>query len=256
MSTLYIPGQQTSCVIDVSHNNPVADWADVKARNPWLRGVIAKASQGDSFTDPTWFKNRKGIAEAGLLVGAYHFCVGDVSPEDQIAHFLSVVGDNKGVLLALDWEPNPQGVTATMAQVEAMVMRVRSLTGRSPVIYCGRSMEGLPSPILATTSLWLAEYGTKPICPPGWSKWRLHQYTDKGIVGGITGMVDLSYHADTQGRLEDWWAGGTAPVLPVTPPDVSSLVKQLQAAVGAEPDGLMGPDTYAAIIRWQNANRA
>lgn len=38
--------------------------------------------------------------------------------------------------------------------------------------------------------------------PKGWDRWALWQYTDKGIVAGVTGGVDASVFNGTQSELE------------------------------------------------------
>lgn len=264
MAAAYNPERISAGIIDVFHGDngdePIA-WGDVARSNPWLKAAIAKATQGTDFRDPQWAHNQAGITAAGLMLGAYHFCTGD-DPDAQAAHFLATVGDMTGVLLALDWEPNTRGTTATADDVTAIVLKLRE-AGRSPLLYCGRSMPGLPSPVLATCPLWLPEYGNTPICPPGWHTWRLHQYTDKGIVTGISGTVDLSLHDDTQGSLASLWQqmAAPSPAVPVQPPvspaapdDVRGLIKQLQAATGATPDGIFGPETIAKVEAWQDAH--
>lgn len=262
MTGSYNPSLISSGIIDVYHGDngdkPIA-WDAVVRANPTLRAVIAKATQGDSFVDPMWFRNRAGVTSAGLLIGAYHFCDGS-DPDEQVAHFLATVGDLRGVLLALDWEPNTgAGGTATVAQVEQMVVKMRTTAQRSPLIYCGRSMLDRPSLVLASCPLWLAEYGANPICPPGWDKWRLHQFTDRETITGIEGGVDASMHDDTQGSLAALWQqmGAPSPVLkllqpqiPARPPVPAGAIKALQAALGVADDGEWGPVSEAAYAAW------
>jgi lysozyme len=61
-----------NAVIDISHHNgPKLDFAKAKADG--ILGVLHKASQGQSGGDPMYDTNRKKVAAAGLLWGAYHF---------------------------------------------------------------------------------------------------------------------------------------------------------------------------------------
>lgn len=272
MTSPYNPSLISGGIVDVYHgdngNQPIS-WGIVARANPPLRAVIAKASQGATGTDPRWASNRQGVLAAGLLLGAYHFCTSD-DPDAQVDHFLSVVGDASGVLLALDWElPDPERPTfepATIEQVEQMAARIRAKTGRVPMIYTGRAVPSRVSEVLSACPLWLAEYGSDPVCPPGWDEWSLHQFTDAETVAGIHGAVDASMHDDTHQTLAEMWAAlahapSTAPPPPVptsapVPTDVAAIiaalqdpavVRSIQEVVGAEADGVLGPETAEKI---------
>src|SRR4051794_41834864 len=60
--------------------------------------------------------------------------------EDAIGHadhFLSVIGDNQNILLALDFEQNPDGSSMDLAQAGAFLTQVQARTARFPGIYGG-----------------------------------------------------------------------------------------------------------------------
>ena len=61
-------------VVDISHHNGNVNLA--RAREDGILGVIQKATQGQSFEDPTYRRNRRKAEDAGLLWGAYHFATG------------------------------------------------------------------------------------------------------------------------------------------------------------------------------------
>jgi hypothetical protein len=44
------------------------------------------------------------------------------------------------------------------------------------------------NPILFNRPLWLAEYGSNPICQTGWPEWKLWRHTD-GHVGSFVAPV-------------------------------------------------------------------
>lgn len=208
--TEYKPTNQSNSVIDVSHWNGKPEWTSVPGQNPGLRGVVAKATQGLN-VDPAWSWNCTRIGPTGLLPGAYHFMTGQDDPVAQAEKFVEIVQPVAGILMAVDWEPNPGGPTATTAQVETMVQKIKDLIGRWPMLYLGRNQIAEPSKVLSNCDLWLPEYGSTPICPPGWTKWRLHQFTDGTInATGISpvigvGKCDRSYYDESQGAIENWW---------------------------------------------------
>jgi lysozyme len=208
-----------NAVIDISHHNQVSSFA--KAKDAGVLGVIHKATQGTTFLDPTFKKNRKRIADAGLLFGAYHFgTAGDASA--QADFLLSSVGDD--ALLVLDFEPNPQGRDMGLLEAEQFVHHVFSMTGRYPGLYSGHTIKealaaaGITKPEQTELSkcwLWIAQYGPAPLIPTVWSRWTLWQYTDGALgpqpheVPGV-GRCDRDQFNGTAQELADFWKGDGA----------------------------------------------
>jgi lysozyme len=208
-TTPYIPPVMSDVVIDVSHYENVSQDFVTTAQSG-IVAVVLKATQGTRFVDPTFLPRVAEARAAGLEVGAYHFLDGS-SPAAQAAHFLTVAVSEGGVSwLALDWEPYPSS-QASIMQAATAAASVQAATGKWPVLYTIRSMLSAPNRTLSKCPLWLAEYGTRPICPPGFTAWRLHQYTDGRVgpniksVPGI-GYCDRSVFAGTTAELKTWWS--------------------------------------------------
>ena len=208
----YLPPVMSDVVIDLYHGDKVnVDFSSVKSTG--IDAVILKATQGVSFADPAFAPRVANARAAGLLVGAYHF-MDAKSPCEQMANFLSVVGDTGDILLVVDFEVY-ESSQPTAAQAAAAVMTVKSITGRLPVLYTGRYVLSAPNSMLSQCPLWLAEYGSRPVCPPGWSQWKLWQHTDGRVgsgpmtVSGI-GPCDRSRFADTVDELKAWWPAARA----------------------------------------------
>ena len=176
-----------NAIVDLSHFNTVTDFNTVKAAG--IVGLIHKATEGLSYTDPAYLSCRAQALSAGLMWGAYHFG-DDNDGVAQADHFLSVVNPTPTDLLVLDFEQNFAGGKAipsmTLAQAEQFVARVESVTGRYPGLYSGSYIKQLlgnsPNAVLANCWFWLSEYGPNPIVPPAWPTWTMWQYTD-GNVG-------------------------------------------------------------------------
>ena len=193
-------------LVDLSHWQVAPNFAAMKAAG--VAAVILKATQGVTMVDPTFPVRSMAAARAGLLVGAYHFC--DASPPvRQVEHFLSVAGHL--LVLSIDIEPNGIGDTVTVAQAAEIAARLHQATGRLPLVYIGRwgpagNGAGLPNKVLARCPLWLAEYGTDPVCPAGWDDaWTFWQYTDAGVVPGVAEPCDCSRFTRTPQELSAWW---------------------------------------------------
>lgn len=170
-------------VVDLSHHNGTVDLAAAKADG--LLGVIQKATQGETFVDPTFATNGAAAAKNGLLLGAYHFGTG-ANGVSQAVHFLETVKPTKKTVVVLDFEDNHAGTSMTLEEARAFVVHVQSKLGRFPGFYSGHTIKAklgtTIDPILSKCWFWLAQYGPTPVVPPCWSKWTMWQYTD-GAVG-------------------------------------------------------------------------
>jgi lysozyme len=205
----------TNVVIDISHNNGTIDLSNAKGAG--IVGIIHKATQGSSYTDPTYRSHLQQAQSLGLTWGAYHFGNGD-DGISQADFFLNVVQPTGDTLLVLDFESNTAGSTMSLQDAKDFVTHIQAATGIWPGLYGGSYLkERLGSqadPILQNCWLWLAQYGPTAVLPPGWANWTLWQYTDGHIITdpspilGI-GPCDRDYFVDTQTVLQTKWATGT-----------------------------------------------
>jgi lysozyme len=198
-------------VIDISHHNGSIDFA--KVAGDGILGVIQKATQGQSGTDPTYAGNRTKAIAAGLLWGAYHFATGSDGIK-QAENFLSVVGTEKGTLRVLDFEPNPTGPNMSLEEARAFVTHVKDKTGTWPGFYSGHFIKQLlgtsSDPVLANCWFWLAQYGPTAVVPPNWKAWTMWQYTDGAFgptphsVKGV-GLCDRDTFNGSAADLKKLW---------------------------------------------------
>jgi hypothetical protein len=59
--------------------------------------------------------------------------------------------------------------------------------------------------------LWLAQYGPAAVLPPGWDRYWLWQYSDRGEVPGITPPTDVNAYDGPVAELLAGWAGSAVP---------------------------------------------
>jgi lysozyme len=203
-------------VVDISSYQQVRDWGAVQRSG--IAGVIHKATEGGTWTDKTYDAKRQGAdAEGGFLWGAYHF----MRPGDMVAEadfFLSVAAPDADDLLVLDHED--AGVS--LDDLKKCLARVDEVTGRLTAIYSGSVLKeqlaaaGGADPELSKRRLWLPQYWTRWVCPPGWTKPWLWQFTDGSVgptphsVPGIpSGGVDVNSYDGTNAQLASEWAGAS-----------------------------------------------
>jgi lysozyme len=270
--------------IDVSHYQLDVDWFAVAGGN--VKFAFAKATEANSFVDPTFSRNWKRIQEAGLYRGAYHFGRPGRDPETQAAHFASVVGalgfrDLPPVLDIEDDGGHP--AQHLIAWTRAFILKAEQLFGRKLMIYTGhfwREKMGNPQDALfAERPLWLAAYVKNPVIPSTWSKWTIWQYTEGQHNGpvAIPGVrpCDQDRFEGSEADLDALCTGATVAVPPTqpqsevgaswpgtffiwprTPAVASSAVKLWQERMvtlgfAVDTDGVYGPQSKAACAAFQ-----
>jgi lysozyme len=196
--------------IDVSHWQGTVNWTKVAAAGKSF--VFIKATESTTYTDPQYATNRAGAQSAGLWTGAYHFARPDATANDAILeadHFVATVRLGRGDLLpVLDLEQSGGlSVSALQSWAAAWLGEVSKKLGIRPMIYSSpyfwqHSMGD--SSALADAgykTFWVAHWGAaSPTVPAknwgghGWTFW---QYTDCGVVPGISGCVDLDRYNGT-----------------------------------------------------------
>jgi GH25 family lysozyme M1 (1,4-beta-N-acetylmuramidase) len=160
--------------------------------------AIVKATEGTSYRNPWFWRDYSGARKAGLARGSYHFARPGYPLERtafrQARYYVDHIGDvttNNTLPPALDLESTGglgRGALVTWAQL--FLLKVRHLTGRTPMIYTYPSFwtGALGDPTaLARYPLWMASYSG-----PADDSATLWQYTSGARVDGIRGRVDMS----------------------------------------------------------------
>ncbi|MFE4519463.1 lysozyme [Kitasatospora sp. NPDC056783] len=197
--------------LDVSSYQGNVNWSSVAANG--AKFAYVKATEGTGYTNAAFAQQYNGSYNSGLIRGAYHFALPDVSSgATQAAYFVSHGGgwsaDGKTLPPALDIEYNPYGATCYGLSQSAMVSWIRSFsdtvhtrTGRYPTIYTTTNWwtqcTGNYSGFGATNPLWIARYAsTVGTLPAGWGYQTFWQFADSGTFPG-----DQNYFNGAADRL-------------------------------------------------------
>jgi lysozyme len=212
-------------VIDISHHQPdPIDWAKVKAGG--TIGVIHKATEGTSYVDDKLFARMKAAKQAGLLTSTYHF-LRETDMPGQMRHYLGTIDPVPGERVCLDHEHSG----TSLAELEECVRYIMSVRPDLQItIYSGHLIEeqlgqGYNELLARNTSLWTAQYGSKPDPWPSttWPSWSLWQHTDRATVSGINGPVDGNEWNGSEEALIAWLSpAGAIPPPPV--PDMETRI--------------------------------
>lgn len=199
--------------IDVSKHNGKIDWAKVKANG--YEFVYIKHSQGVGALDPKFSDHFQAAKAAGFKVGLYHFA--SLNSPDEVAdakaeaeYFLKQTSNVKADLLpVIDVETNE--VNLTPSEVEQWIQTYYDAMGGKVILYSGSWF--LNSNLhsnhkLGNIPLWLSSYPfdrtqsvvtdelipklKQPKPPIGWTHYDVWQWTGKGTLDGVKGLVDLN----------------------------------------------------------------
>lgn len=232
-------------VVDLSHWDPAYDYEAVV--DDGIVGVIYKATEGKSYTDPTYVPQQQAAKGLGLKWGAFHFANSD-DVSKQINNFLTYACPDPDELFCLDWEDNGGNVMPLndaktwITEVEAALKRPGEC-----VLYSGNTAKealgDTVDPFFGQRRLWLCHYSETPSWQRSWETYWLWQFTD-GIVGshphdieGI-GPCDINSYDHGPDRLMAEWASGrpdqpsgpsmfdVVNVLIGTPPGVQVKIRQ------------------------------
>jgi len=186
---------QVSRGMDISDYQSNIAWSSVAG----IDFVYAKASEGATWKAKEFAAHCAGARGIGLKFGAYHYArMGANTPWSEFDNFMSVVGHwNLDLPVALDIEA-AFGLSGQAANEWALawLQEAEREFKRRPVVYTSRRIitEKLGGGAgLEAYPLWTPRWGDQPVNLTPWSNWYMWQYTNKGVVPGVSGEVDLDY---------------------------------------------------------------
>lgn len=157
--------------------------------------VFIKASEGASMKDKRFRVHWKSAGKSGIRRGAYHFFRSSKDPVQQAQLFIKTVGRlaPEDLPPVLDIETIHKGCSRKTLNDRALrwLKEVERHYGRKPVIYSSAHFirDILSDEIKSNYPIWVAHYDTET---PDHDNWDIWQFSDKAVVYGIDGYVDLN----------------------------------------------------------------
>ena len=228
--------------IDVSQWQGSIDFKQVAAAG--IRIVYIRSSMGSGYVDPYFEQNYQRAKAAGLKVGFYHYVTARTAAQAryQAQFFVNTVREKHfDCRLAMDFEDLIRLSAEEANQIGlAFISAVEEFSGKEAVVYSDISnAASVFSGPLTQYPLWIAQYGDAvPSAVVNWAGW---QYTDRGVIPGIEGVVDRDRFTDVM-LLQS-----PGPVQSVSRPQPSSDTVTYQVQPG---------DTLWAIARLYRTSTA
>lgn len=244
--------------------------------------VIVKATQGVTYTSPSYKTQLNGAKSAGKLTGVYHY-IGGTGAEAQAKHFYSVAGSEAGKsLICLDWQSYQNSKWGNASYLKAVINATKKLFGVTPVVYLSASQISKYASATAGCPLWVAQYANNKDTGYQSKPWNegkytclIRQYSSNGHLNGWSGDLDInkfygskadwlkyakssSSSSQSSGSQSSGTSSSTQPrVLKsgMSGSDVRDLQNRLNAAgfnCGTA-DGIFGSKTKNALIAFQKA---
>ena len=236
--------------IDISNNNGSIDFNKVKSAG--IEVVIIKATEGVDWIDPLLEEHYNNACGKGFSIGFYHFMSEKTNPSKQAEDFYKAIKNKEyNVLPCLDIEVNSYHRNATQITDRCLefLKSFKELSGLNCMIYTGGyfGRDNLDSRIKGYPC-WAAHYGVSKPMDMGFINVVGHQYTEKGIIPGINGNVDMNNF--TEGIFIK---GGTTWSEPDTTTQATGKIAELQKLCNSilgtdlKIDNLWGPKTNEAV---------
>ena len=205
-----VPKDAFSYMLDISHHQKHIVWDSLRvmtdAHGRTVRSiekavrvktpdyVVMKATEGENFRDDRFAEYWAEAGKREIRRGAYHFFHAGKSPEKQAQNFIRTVGEMswRDLPPVLDVETMPSSMKR--AEFNKRVLEcLKALEEHykvRPVIYAPDSyIRDIFDDEIRSYPLWVAHYECEKPVTPQWKYW---QFTDKAVVHGIEGKVDLS----------------------------------------------------------------
>ena len=195
--------------VDVSSYQERTDFNKLKDQG--VEFAYIKATEGSTHVDPSFRQKWKDAADAGMLVGAYHFFSYESSGTKQAKNYIETVGKLKGKLIpAVDMELsmtevyNPPEKEDVVRGLKAFIAVVEEEYGVKPLIYAQKDyFDKYLADDFKDYPKWV-----RNVFYPVWidmgDDWTVWQYNDRGQLKGYQGETYIDYNVVnmTKGGLD------------------------------------------------------
>jgi lysozyme len=195
--------------IDISSYQKNIDWNRIDPSE--INFVLIKATEGGDFKDPMFKSNWENVRERKLVSGAYHFFTFCKSGQEQAKNYIDTVPVAKYTLppvIDLEFIGNcNKKLTSTELdrELQSFIDLVAARYDRQPLLYTTNEFyNAYLRGKYPSIPIWISDFysfNRTPTLPDG-KAWTFWQYTERGTVSGIDGLVDLDVFNGTPAQFE------------------------------------------------------
>lgn len=195
-----IPNGYSVHGIDVSKWQQRVDWNRVKKMkvgNVSITFAFIKATEGSWLEDPEFDKNWENARRQGIIRGAYHYFLPNVSVKAQASKFMRAVKLQSGDLPPVVDVEETRGMSK--AQIQRNTKEFLNLIEKyykvRPILYTNRDFYKIyfsDQDSFRDYLFWIAHYHVSELNMPGDEDWHFWQHSDRGNVNGINERVDFN----------------------------------------------------------------
>lgn len=181
---------------DVSQYQGIISWSDVDsiAQHSMLEFVFIRSTMGVDGKDKAFELNWRGARANHFIRGAYHYYRPDENSAEQAHNFIKHVRLSEGDLppvLDIEELPKRQSVDSLIVGLKRWMDIVEKEYKVQPILYSGEHYYSKNlKKWFPDHTIWIANYNffVEEIKP----EWHFWQFTEKGVVKGIDGKVDVN----------------------------------------------------------------
>lgn len=228
--------------------------------------VIVKATEGTGYTNPDCARAVEQALAAGKIVGVYHYVNGAGSTAEADHFVSSCKGWIGKVIFAIDWEAGGNKAWGNTSYLDAVIKRVKAVTGKAPLLYASASVFPWAIAKANDCGTWVAEYANTKATGFQTSPWHskswtgaclIRQYTDNLRISGWNGGLDGNVAFCDRATLAKYISGtataaASKPAITTTAASKSASsstldVRAIQRAVHVTADNVVGKATRTAV---------
>jgi len=180
---------------DVSEYQGVINWQKLKTDKKDFNFIFIRSTAGKNRRDRYFTYNWKQAKKNNIIRGAYHYYRPNENSKLQAENFIKNVKLSSGDLppvLDIENTSSVQSITSLKKGISLWLKIIEDHYGVKPIIYSSASYyESFLAQEFGSYVLWVANYNIVKN-PIKHEKWLFWQYSDKAIVLGIAGPVDLN----------------------------------------------------------------
>lgn len=195
--------------IDISRHQEKIDWHKLKDEKR-AQFVFIKITEGVTIQDVWFDENYKQAKANNIPVGMYHFFTFCRSGKEQAYNFLTTVPFDTILSLppVIDLEyggncKKANRLSNLTDEIKDFLSIIETRYGRKVIIYTTHDFyEDYLIGQFVDNPIWMRDMYREPHIKDG-RKWLFWQYSSRGILNGIDGLVDLNAFAGSKDEFQE-----------------------------------------------------